>query len=278
MLIPEAIHIWRTADGDYHAEWQVSRPDTRVNIEPLSDSVGVQAHRVSLEATCARVTGLPTSSRHSFRLCDQHGTEAIVMERKLGMQGTPNFRDFGGYRTHTGRQVRWGHLFRSGQLGSLSSQDVGLLASLELDFICDFRQLEEQQSDPSKLPTHRAPKILSLPIIPGSNTEFFEQAQWPAGGPGAMFDLMIDINRDFVEVQKDAYAGMFREILEVSDARFLVHCTAGKDRTGFAAAIILLALGVPEKQVMADYILTARFFSPSNEVDRLRHKYQFDMP
>jgi protein-tyrosine phosphatase len=54
----------------------------------------------------------------------------------------------------------------------------------------------------------------------------------------------------------------------------LVHCAAGKDRTGFAAAIILLALGVSQEVVMRDYMLTQRFFSPHQEIDRLRQKYQ----
>ena len=83
-------------------------------------------------------------------------------------------------------------------------------------------------------------------------------------------------NRDFAEGQTETYARMFREILAVDNARFLVHCAAGKDRTGFAAAIILLALGVPREAVMRDYMLTARYFNPLSEIDRLRKKYQMD--
>jgi protein-tyrosine phosphatase len=89
-----------------------------------------------------------------------------------------------------------------------------------------------------------------------------------------MFDFMVDINRDFAVAQTETYARMFREILAIEDARFLVHCAAGKDRTGFAAAIILLALGVSQEVVMRDYMLTQRFFSPHQEIDRLRQKYQ----
>jgi protein-tyrosine phosphatase len=89
-----------------------------------------------------------------------------------------------------------------------------------------------------------------------------------------MFDFMVEINRDFAEAQTETYARMFREILALEDARFLVHCAAGKDRTGFAAAIILLALGVSETVVMQDYMLTKQFFSPYAEIDRLRQKYQ----
>lgn len=274
MLISDAVHIWRDADGDYHLEWQASHPDTQVTVEPVGD--GVVIHHQ--EAPGARVSGLPQGNRHFFRVRDQHGNEVLATERKLGMQGTPNFRDFGGYETRDNRQVKWGYLFRSGQLSTLSDRDIELLASLELDLVCDFRREEEQASDPSRLPSGRRPRIASLPIIPGSNSRFFEEAEKQGGGQldferQAMFDFMVEINRDFAEGQSETYARMFREILELQDARFLVHCAAGKDRTGFAAALVLLGLGVPAEVVMQDYMLTARFFHPESEMVRLQRKY-----
>jgi protein-tyrosine phosphatase len=150
------------------------------------------------------------------------------------------------------------------------------LDSLDLDLVCDFRRVEEQQSDPSRLPQRRPPRIASLPIIPGSNSRFFEEPDNQVVGREAMFDFMVEINRDFAEDQTATYARMFREILDVHDARFLVHCAAGKDRTGFAAALILLALGVPRAVVMRDYMLTSRFFDPLREIDRLKKKYAME--
>ncbi|TDG12543.1 tyrosine-protein phosphatase [Seongchinamella unica] len=272
MLISDAVHIWRDAGGDYHLEWEASHPDTRVTVEPLGEGQVVQLEQA------ARVSGLPAGNRHFFRLRDQHGNEILASERKLGMEGTPNFRDFGGYRTADGNKVKWGYLYRSGQLSSLSDRDIDLLASLELDLVCDFRREEEQASDPSRLPPLRPPRIASLPIIPGSNSRFFEEAEKQGEGQlefgrQAMFDFMVEINRDFAEGQRETYGRMFREILELDDARFLVHCAAGKDRTGFAAALVLLALGVPRDVVMRDYMLTARFFNPDREMARLQSKY-----
>ena len=274
MLISDAVHIWRESDGDYLIEWRASHPDTRVTVEPLVAGGGIQTNASDGAGQRVRMSGLAPASRHYFRLRDQHGTEVLATERKLGMQGTPNFRDFGGYPTVNGRAVKWGFLFRSGQLSSLSEQDVELLGNLQLDLICDFRRLEEQASDPSRLPGENPPRIVSLPIIPGSNSRFFEQADGHQADRQAMFDFMLEINRDFAEVQTAAYARMFSEILEQDDARFLVHCAAGKDRTGFAAAIILLALGVSREVVMRDYMLTRQFFHPEREIDRLREKYQ----
>jgi len=273
MLISDAVEIWRESNGDYHIEWRASHPDTKITVEPLAASSEVNTHCFE-GAERLSMSGLEPASRHFFRIRDQHGTEVLAAERKLGMQGTPNFRDFGGYTTIDGRRVKWGYLFRSGQISNLSDQDLELLESLRLDLVCDFRRREEQESEPSRLPGKNPPRIASLPIIPGSNTGFFEQAEGTLGDSRAMFEFMLEINRDFAEVQTDTYARMFREILSVENARFLVHCAAGKDRTGFAAAIILLALGVSREVVMRDYMLTGRFFHPHAEIDRLRQKYQ----
>lgn len=276
MLISDAVHIWREPDGDYHIEWQVSHPGTEVTVEPLAADGELQLHYSPQPLPGARLVGLPPARRHYFRLRDQHGTEVLATERRLGMAGTPNFRDFGGYPAAGGQQVKWGFLFRSGQLSALSEQDVDLLASLELDLVFDFRRVEEQETDLSRLPQEAGPRVVSLPIIPGSNARFFEEADAPSDDPAAMFNFMLEINRDFAGAQAVTYRRMFSEILAAPDARFLVHCAAGKDRTGFAAAIILLALGVPREVVMRDYLLTARYFQPERELDRLRQKYQLE--
>lgn len=272
MLISDKVHVWREPDGDYHIEWRSSHPDTEVTVEALADSGTL----VAQQGETARLGDLPPGQRHFFRLCDQHGNETVVTERRLGMQGTPNFRDFGGYPTADGRKVRWGYMFRSGQLNNLTEQDLQLMASLQLDLVCDFRQTEEQHREPSRFPVERSPRLVSLPIVPGSNERFFEEAEQNFGEYDAMYRFMIEINRDFAEGQKETYARMFQEILDQDDARFLVHCAAGKDRTGFAAAMILLALGVSQETVMADYLLTARYFKPEAEMARLQLKYGMD--
>jgi protein-tyrosine phosphatase len=194
--------------------------------------------------------------------------------RKLALQGTPNFRDFGGYPAAGGQSVKWGYLYRSGQLSTLSDKDVELVGALELDLVFDFRRVDEQHQEPSKLPQSNPPRVVSVPITPGSNASFFDQSDTDSV---AMFDFMVDINRDFAEAQTATYARMFKEILDVGNAKLLVHCAAGKDRTGFAAAMILLALGVPREVVMRDYMLTADFFSPHLEIDKLRRKYQMEL-
>ncbi|MFN2168666.1 MAG: hypothetical protein ACK2U9_20730, partial [Anaerolineae bacterium] len=93
MLLTDAVHIWRAPDGDYHIEWETSAPDTRVEVEALADRESCEAVCVPLPGAGARISGLPLARRHFYRLRDQHGNEVLAPERRLGLQGSPTFRD-----------------------------------------------------------------------------------------------------------------------------------------------------------------------------------------
>ena len=268
------IHVLETAPGEYELDWQEvfqRRPVTVVvDSDPrVANGVQIGAQQIA----SGRYSGLTPDRRYYFKLNDETGVSAVAAERGLpAVEGSVNFRDFGGYRTRHGDQVRWGSLYRSGQLSDLTDQDVALMHDLGIDFICDFRREDEQQSAPTRLSDNSSTRILSLPIVPGSNAAYFEEmSDWD--DPAHMFDFMVTVNRDLAVAQTDAYRKMFDQLLSVEDARMLVHCSAGKDRTGFAAAIILLALGVPREVVMQDYLLSARYFRPLREIERLKVKY-----
>lgn len=273
MLLTDAVQIWRAPGGDYHIEWEASQPDTRVQVEAVAANGPFEAHYAEPPEYRARVTGLPPSRRHFFRLRDQHGNEVLAPERRLGLEGSPNFRDFGGYRAADGQRVKWGYLFRSGHLARLTDRDLELLTSLELDLVFDFRQEQEQAHEPSRLPGARPPAVHSLPIQPGNNSGFLQRMDGPIPGPEVMFEFMVAVNRELADEEAGVYRRMFAEILGRDDARFLVHCAAGKDRTGFAAALVLFALGVPEEAVLRDYLLSGRFYNAEAEVERARNKY-----
>lgn len=279
MLNTDAVRIWRDPAGDYHVQWEQSCPDTEVQVEPLN--AVAERHESDSGGRRARFSGLPAGTRHFFRLRDQHGNELLAAERRLGMQGTPNFRDYGGYTGADGRRVKWGYLFRSGQLAHLSDEDLQLLASLDLELVCDFRQETEQETHPSRLPPATTLRVLSLPIVPGNTGSFFAQAEDRRASMANfrrqdVFEVMRDINRDFAEGQRETFARVFREVLELGQGRFLVHCSAGKDRTGFAAALMLLALGVSREDVMKDYLLSGEYFDPEVELGRMQRKYRLD--
>lgn len=202
-----------------------------------------------------------------------------MKERHIPMEGTPNFRDLGGYPTRCGRTVRFGKLFRSGVLSALSSSDLETLNTLKIATICDFRRHEEVERDPTRLPAENPPRIVHIPIDPGSRGSFFEQLAEnetiaTTSEPFDMADFMVDINRAFALEHQDSFKTMLNEIAALDDGSgLLFHCSAGKDRTGFGAALILACLNVDRESIIEDYLLTGKYFKPDSESKRLTEKY-----
>lgn len=177
--------------------------------------------------------------------------------RKLDLSGATNFRDLGGYVGQDGRTVRWRKLFRSDHLAGLSSDDKSQLAELGLARACDFRGELERAPQACAMP---GVNVFSLAIEPTVVQGM--QSLLAAGKeltPQATVDLMEQTYRDFVLHNSAQFARFFGHLLD-NDTPLVFHCTAGKDRTGFAAALILSALGVSRDQVMQDYLLTNQFY------------------
>ncbi len=278
-LLTDTVHAWRSADGTHYLEWDVAASDALVDVEILTAAPSAAVSRHALAPTRARasIAGLCPLTRHRFRVSDDRGNGISVSTRGMGFEGAGNFRDFGGYSTRSGGAVGWGHFYRSGNLSGLSAADVDYLERLDIDLVCDFRREDEQVRDPSRLPSSgRPPRVLSLPITPGSQTSALYSDAGALDGREAMFAFMVDINREFVHSQSERFARMFRAILEERPRSLILHCAAGKDRTGFGAALILAALGVSEELILRDYLLTRQYFDPWRELPRVRAKYRVD--
>lgn len=173
--------------------------------------------------------------------------------RVLPLQGASNFRDLGGYAGHEGRPLRWRRLFRSDHLGGLTATDHQALAALGLTRAFDFRGVQESAAEPYAVPglTRHA-----LSIEPSVAQQMLALADSGlALTPERMVGLMEDLYRRLVNEQSDRFAQWFQHLLN-DDSPLVFHCTAGKDRTGLAAALLLRALGVPQDVVMQDYLLT----------------------
>lgn len=200
-----------------------------------------------------------------------------MVQRHIPLDGTPNFRDLGGYQAANGRHVQYGRLFRSGVLSQLSEQDLQTLEGIRLGVICDFRRDEETERDPTRLPPSGRTRIAHMPIDPGSKNSFFEQlAEGEDRGAtdADMAQFMVDINRAFVLDHQATYAKLIAEMRVLpNDESLLFHCAAGKDRTGFGAALILMMLGASNDTIIEDYMLTAEYFDPDREINRLIKKY-----
>ncbi|MCZ2102793.1 MAG: tyrosine-protein phosphatase [Burkholderiales bacterium] len=173
--------------------------------------------------------------------------------RALTLDGASNFRDLGGYGAADGRRLRWRTLFRSDHLAALTPQDTAQLAQLGLARAVDFRGREERAAQPYELASVR---YQSVPIEPTVVRRYRELVARGERLDVAQAErLMRETYLGFVADDAPQFGAFFAQLLE-GDAPLVFHCTAGKDRTGFAAALLLLALGVSREVVMQDYLLT----------------------
>lgn len=197
--------------------------------------------------------------------------------RRIPFQGSPNFRDFGGYPTAHGRSVRRNLLFRSGQLSALTTSDLQAFQSLNLEWIFDFRREQECLQEPTVFPSGVFPKIVSLPIEPGSTSHFnvMDGISSESLTSAEVIEFMCHVYREFVSHHSDKFRSMFEYLLNRTRGASLIHCSAGKDRTGFAAAMILSALGVPREAIVKDYLLSAEFFNAEAELPRHVKKFNW---
>jgi len=177
-------------------------------------------------------------------------------ERTFTLPGAVNLRDFGGYHTDDGRMVRRRRLYRSGALHALTPESQrAFTEDLRVHTICDLRRPEERDLEPTPFPFH-APRRVEIPIDPGSAIAMraeFARSDVPLE---QRISFMVAINAELARHHRDDYARMFEALLDIEDGGFLIHCAAGKDRTGFGCALILHALGVDERTVLEDYLLT----------------------
>lgn len=184
-------------------------------------------------------------------------TDRELIERHLiPLEGGRNFRDLGGYQTMDGRTIKSGKLFRSGVLHHMTAADYSKVAEFGIKTVVDFRANDERESEP----THWGAGDVNVMTWDysmnfGQDENILAEFANPELDAAGAEALMAQMYRGMAEEQKPHYAGMFAT-LSSSDDPLLFHCTAGKDRTGIAAALLLTALGVDRETVIQDYVLS----------------------
>jgi protein-tyrosine phosphatase len=182
----------------------------------------------------------------------------VMMNRILNLEGIHNFRDYGGYRTRSGAHVASGVLYRSGQHLDATPADLDVVAALDLATVVDLRGDSERQSFPCARPGGFAAAVM------------FAAGETAGGGHAPHVEAARA-----VESAADAHAAMVRlyesmpfrpnliavfrlyfEALAERDGSSLLHCLAGKDRTGLAVALLHDQLGLHPDDAMSDYMLT----------------------
>jgi protein-tyrosine phosphatase len=198
----------------------------------------------------------------------------------LQIASLPNLRDVGGPATRDGKTVRRGLLYRSGQLFGMPPGDVEKLD--ELGLVCDYdlRLDSERAARPDELPA--GVKLIPLDVLAGadeaSSRLIDEILRNPrrvtttvGGNTADASAAMVMMYRDFVTLPsaKKAYGELFKRLAEDGGTPAVLHCTSGKDRSGWATAALLMLLGVPKEAVVADFLR-------SNEVTIAKYQKSAD--
>lgn len=173
--------------------------------------------------------------------------------RSVPLAGASNFRDLGGYAGAGGRRVKWRRVFRADHLAALTADDRERLAALGIARAVDFRGVHERAALGYTLERVEQHALTIEPTVVQRAQQLLQAGH--ALTAREAVGLMQDTYRGFAGENAPRFAQLFALLL-ASNAPLVFHCTAGKDRTGFAAALVLLALGVPRDVVMQDYLLT----------------------
>lgn len=178
--------------------------------------------------------------------------------RKLPFTGAHNFRDLGGYKTEDGRAIKWGKIYRSDDLHLLTDEDLKYLSRLNIKSVVDFRSDEERESEPDRLNPDMTQVLLPIKFQPEElDDETLKNLMKNLTfGTLDSSNLLRDFNIVIVKDFATEYKKFFRHVIENNAEPIVFHCTAGKDRAGFASAMILTVLGVPREKVIEDYLLT----------------------
>jgi protein-tyrosine phosphatase len=225
--------------------------------------------------TAVTISKLNPTLPHYFKVVPENGRAIIAGERRLPLQATVNSRDLGGYETADGHRVRWGKVFRSDHLARLTDDDIVLLQKMKIQSVCDFRTFIEVRNRPDRFPVDGHGTYIHLPVnhLKFEPTLLFEKlkngdANWLT--PAFLIDGYL-LN---VDQFASTWGEVFKRLADPAQLPLIFHCTGGKDRAGTCAALILLALGVPEKTVIYDYGLSN--FYIADVVNQIYDQFNID--
>ena len=195
--------------------------------------------------------------------------------RIIDLEGVRNFRDFGGYVTLSGEKVRQGQLFRSAHFAEATDGDIARISALGVKIVCDLRRPEERKAQACRWPDADCETRL-LASDEGGLDEAPHLAFLRSGdlSPAAVMAFMRGL---YAEIPFDAryvalFKAFFRNLAE-GEGPALVHCAAGKDRTGILCALTLIALDVSEEIVFADYELTNKAVDLESRLPLVRERF-----
>jgi protein-tyrosine phosphatase len=179
--------------------------------------------------------------------------------RRVPLRGAVNFRDLGGYRTADGRAVKWRTVYRSDSLADLDAEDLAEVAALGLRSLFDLRHDHERERLPNRLPEGDTTTVHNIGFFPHGVEQMLRDVRAGRATPAEVDELFREMYRRLPLDHAEVYGELLQRLVQPDALPAVFHCTSGKDRTGFAAVVLLTALGVPRATIVEDYLLTNQF-------------------
>jgi protein-tyrosine phosphatase len=206
------------------------------------------------------VNQIETDLEYSYQIRENILNPTTIPDRVHPFRKIANFRDLGGYPTLDGRVTRWHKLYRSGHLAHATNPDLKKFSRLGIHTLVDFRSDQEREREPDQLPANHEIRTLSFPIQENGKPLFSDEIRQMINerringqDPSLkMQEMYVQLATRFT----DSYRNYFQALIEAEGKPVLWHCSAGKDRAGFAAAVLLKILGVSDQIIMEDYMLS----------------------
>lgn len=179
------------------------------------------------------------------------------MTRRLSLEGIENFRDFGNYETVDGRRLKARRFYRSASHGRATDADLEAVAALELALVVDLRRTNERARDPSRRHPAFTGQVIENDLGDEVEDSWMVHVRDSDLTEASFRDYLINYYREapFEERHIDLFSRYFKALSEI-DGAILVHCAAGKDRTGILVALTHHVAGVDHDTLFDDYLLT----------------------
>lgn len=254
----EQVYVERTEEGSYLLEF-TEEGEYTIYQGTSEDNIDWTNPIATADEKIVKVPIDDFSKRYFFGIVNKKGERLIASERQIPMDGASNFRDLGGIPTKDGRVIKWGTFFRSGKLSELSDQDKRYFKTLGIHTIIDFRDDIEIANEPTQFPEDYNTHVVRVPIGDRSGNiqkRLKEQIRKADEATFNATEFVQDVNRQFIDTFAYQYKPFLETTLSTESTPLVYHCSAGKDRTGLATALLLATLGVDRDVILGDFMMS----------------------
>ena len=189
-----------------------------------------------------------------------------MSENNSNEMGINNLRDLGGKKTSGNKNLKKGLFLRCAAPTEWNDSVKKQIAALKKPLIIDFRGIQEEANNPSRIPKEYLGKIVHLPIEPKVTELLKNLGEIDKSKTTKIDEIFQNAYRKYTIENIQTFEAFFKILFDNPDSTIMFHCTAGKDRTGFASALILSLFGVGKETIIDDYLLSNKTYKPTQKV------------